>query len=179
MPLKTTRGPSKWLFLGTPEGLNSTLTLWHDLHQQSSTEWNQIHEICLYLQPQDAFNHYYSLKDILLRFLQRCKSSSAVILRQFLMKQSETHPRRHFITVLWLSYRFFMSLKCTVFWDVALCSTFEVHRRFRGAYCLHHQGALMMDVVRTSETSVHFNMTTQLYIPEDSTRHTLRYGLNS
>jgi hypothetical protein len=31
-----------------------------------------------------------------------------------------------------------------------------------------HQGiALMMGAVRTSETSVNFNMTTQRYIPED------------
>jgi hypothetical protein len=27
-----------------------------------------------------------------------------------------------------------------VFWVVALCSLVEVHRRFRGACCLHHQG---------------------------------------
>jgi hypothetical protein len=27
-----------------------------------------------------------------------------------------------------------------VFWDVAPCSHVEVDRRFRGAYCLHHQG---------------------------------------
>jgi hypothetical protein len=28
----------------------------------------------------------------------------------------------------------------TVFWDVALCSLVEINRRFRDAYCLHHQG---------------------------------------
>jgi hypothetical protein len=27
-----------------------------------------------------------------------------------------------------------------VFWDVAPCSHTEVDRRYRGAYCLHHQG---------------------------------------
>jgi hypothetical protein len=27
-----------------------------------------------------------------------------------------------------------------VFWVVAPCSLVEVYRRFRGAYCLHHQG---------------------------------------
>jgi hypothetical protein len=32
------------------------------------------------------------------------------------------------------------SMKFTVFWDVAPCSHVEVDRRFRGAYCLHHQG---------------------------------------
>jgi hypothetical protein len=31
-------------------------------------------------------------------------------------------------------------LKMTVFWDVAPCSVVEIDRRFRGAYCLHHQG---------------------------------------
>jgi hypothetical protein len=28
----------------------------------------------------------------------------------------------------------------TVFWDVAPCSLVETDRRFRGAYCLYHQG---------------------------------------
>jgi hypothetical protein len=31
-------------------------------------------------------------------------------------------------------------LKMTVFWDVAPCSPVETDRRFRGSYCLHHQG---------------------------------------
>jgi hypothetical protein len=31
-------------------------------------------------------------------------------------------------------------MKFRVFWDVAPCSHVEVDRRFRGAYCLHHQG---------------------------------------
>jgi hypothetical protein len=30
--------------------------------------------------------------------------------------------------------------KMTVFWDFAPRSLVEVDRRFRGAYCLHHQG---------------------------------------
>jgi hypothetical protein len=55
-----------------------------------------------------------------------------------------------------------------VFWDVAPCSL-GVDRRF------HHQGdefiALMMDAVRTSESSV-YSDTTQRYIPEDSELHT-------
>jgi hypothetical protein len=33
-----------------------------------------------------------------------------------------------------------MEDKITVLWDVAPCSLVEVYRRFRGAYCLHHQG---------------------------------------
>jgi hypothetical protein len=32
------------------------------------------------------------------------------------------------------------SVKFRVFWDVAPCSHVEVDRRFRGAYCFHHQG---------------------------------------
>jgi hypothetical protein len=32
------------------------------------------------------------------------------------------------------------SMKLRVFWDVAPCSLIEVDWRFRGAYCLHHQG---------------------------------------
>jgi hypothetical protein len=31
-------------------------------------------------------------------------------------------------------------IKTTVFWDVAPCSLVETDRRFRGAFCLHHQG---------------------------------------
>jgi hypothetical protein len=61
-----------------------------------------------------------------------------------------------------------------VFWDVSSCSYVEVDRRFRGAYCLHHQG--YDKPVRISETSENFNVNTQRYIPEDSkscsvTRH--------
>jgi hypothetical protein len=51
------------------------------------------------------------------------------------------------------------SIKFRVFWVVALCSHFEVDRCFRGA--------LMMEAVCTSETSVNFNVTTRRYIPED------------
>jgi hypothetical protein len=32
------------------------------------------------------------------------------------------------------------SMKMAVFWVVAPCNLVEVHRRFRGAWCLHHQG---------------------------------------
>jgi hypothetical protein len=30
--------------------------------------------------------------------------------------------------------------KNTIFWDAAPCRLVEIYRRFRGAYCLHHQG---------------------------------------
>jgi hypothetical protein len=60
------------------------------------------------------------------------------------------------------------SMKFRVFWDVAPCSHIELDRRFRGAYCLHHQGGDRIEAVRTPETSVHFNMTTRRYVPGDS-----------
>jgi hypothetical protein len=31
-------------------------------------------------------------------------------------------------------------MKTTAFWDVAPWNLVEVDRRFRGVYCLHHQG---------------------------------------
>jgi hypothetical protein len=49
-----------------------------------------------------------------------------------------------------LSMRMFRA----VFWVILPCKMI-VDRRFRGAYSLHHQGSsLMMEAVRTSETSV-------------------------
>jgi hypothetical protein len=45
------------------------------------------------------------------------------------------------------------TLKTRAFWDIAQCSLAEVDRRFRRAYCLHHQGD------RSSETSVSFYQT--------------------
>jgi hypothetical protein len=32
------------------------------------------------------------------------------------------------------------NIQMTVFWDIASCGVIEVDRRFRGVYCLHHQG---------------------------------------
>jgi hypothetical protein len=32
------------------------------------------------------------------------------------------------------------SMKMTLIWNVAPCNLVEVYRRFKGAYCLHHQG---------------------------------------
>jgi hypothetical protein len=60
-------------------------------------------------------------------------------------------------------------MKFGVFWDVEPSSHIEVDRSFGGAYCLHHQGDHRPDDgVRTSETSVNFNVTTRRYIPEGS-----------
>jgi hypothetical protein len=58
-------------------------------------------------------------------------------------------------------YPWIKTAKITVFRDVAQCSLVEVHRRFRGAYCLHHQGDRP-------------DQTTRRNIPEDSHLHTRR-----
>jgi hypothetical protein len=52
-----------------------------------------------------------------------------------------------------------------IFWDVLPCKII-VNRIFRGTYFLHHQGDLMMEAARTSETSAD-NYFTRQYIPED------------
>jgi hypothetical protein len=52
-------------------------------------------------------------------------------------------------------------MKIKGFWDIAPCSLVGVHPRFRGAYCLHHQG----------ETSVYSSGTTRRYIPKGSHVH--------
>jgi hypothetical protein len=67
----------------------------------------------------------------------------------------------------------------TAFLDIAPCSLVEGDRRFRSVYCLHHQGdewlnALMMEAVRTSETSVNFYQTTRRDVPEGCHLHTHR-----
>jgi hypothetical protein len=66
-----------------------------------------------------------------------------------------------------------VNVKTTAFWDTASCNLEEVHRHFRGAYCLHHQGdqvsiiiALMMEAVSTSEMLVNFYETGWCNIPE-------------
>jgi hypothetical protein len=38
-----------------------------------------------------------------------------------------------------------VSMKFRVFWDVVPCSHVEDDGRFRGAYCLHHQGTDLPD----------------------------------
>jgi hypothetical protein len=52
------------------------------------------------------------------------------------------------------------------FWDIAQCILVGVDRRFRVD--------LMMETVRTCETSVYSNETTRRYIPEGSYLHTRR-----
>jgi hypothetical protein len=41
--------------------------------------------------------------------------------------------------------------KISVFWVVVPCSLVEIYRRFRGACCLHYQGALSMEAASTSD----------------------------
>jgi hypothetical protein len=57
-------------------------------------------------------------------------------------------------------------MKTTVFWDVAPCSLLEVVQS-----CilplLSGLIALLIEVVRTSETSVYYHETTRRYIPEN------------
>jgi hypothetical protein len=60
------------------------------------------------------------------------------------------------------------TMKMIAFWYIAPCrySLVERDRRFIRVYGLHHQGdVLIMDAVRTSETSVYFNETKQRDIP--------------
>jgi hypothetical protein len=52
----------------------------------------------------------------------------------------------------------------TVLWVVTPGSLVKVHQRFRGPFCLHHQGdqALMMEAAKTSEMSTRLHgVTTQ------------------
>jgi hypothetical protein len=76
----------------------------------------------------------------------------------------------------------FLILKMRAFWDIAPCSRVGVDRRFRDAYCRHHQSdefiltasiiTLMMETVLTSETSVYSKETIQCYIPKGCHIHT-------
>jgi hypothetical protein len=58
-------------------------------------------------------------------------------------------------------------LEMTVNRDVVPYNLAEIDRRFRGVYCLHPQGALMMELVITSETSDNFCENTCHNIPVD------------
>jgi hypothetical protein len=66
-------------------------------------------------------------------------------------------------------------MKMIDFWDIAPYSPIEADRCFRGTYCLQSPLAsyiaLMMEAVRTSETSVYFNERTLSYIPESGNFH--------
>jgi hypothetical protein len=49
------------------------------------------------------------------------------------------HNFRRFSNVVRFHVLTVASVKMTAFWDIAPCSLVDVDRRFRGAYCLHHQ----------------------------------------
>jgi hypothetical protein len=54
-----------------------------------------------------------------------------------------------------LSFNSFFTLNITklrVSWDVEPCRHFEENRRFRGAYCLHHQGSPWLQVLTAAST---------------------------
>jgi hypothetical protein len=40
------------------------------------------------------------------------------------------------------SQKYLKNVEITAFWDTSPCSLLEADRRFRGAYCLHHEGDL-------------------------------------
>jgi hypothetical protein len=61
-----------------------------------------------------------------------------------------------------------MITKIAVFWVEAPCSLVEGYQLFRGPCSIPHQGALMMEAARTSETLVNFYQTTRRYNTEDS-----------
>jgi hypothetical protein len=64
-------------------------------------------------------------------------------------------------------------MRIRAFWDISPYSLVGVGLRFIGAYCLHNQGHdLMIEAVRTSETSVCYDITRR-YIPKGSNLHLL------
>jgi hypothetical protein len=59
------------------------------------------------------------------------------------------------------------SMIMAAFWVVAPWSLVEVYRRSRGACCLHHLIALVLEAASTYEASVNFYHTTWRKNPED------------
>jgi hypothetical protein len=57
--------------------------------------------------------------------------------RRYIPEGSNLHTRRHENLK---SHIIITCSKMTTFWDKAPCSLAEVDQRFRGEYCLHHQG---------------------------------------
>jgi hypothetical protein len=63
-----------------------------------------------------------------------------------------------------------------VFWVAASRSLVEVYQLFRGLYFLHNQG-IIIQLLKTSETSVNFYQSTWRCKPEDGHLHT-HHGKN-
>jgi hypothetical protein len=66
-------------------------------------------------------------------------------IRQLVLKvrphtESKSFSRSHKPCLQFWKYHLVIIKKFRAFWDVAPCSHVKVDRRFRGAYCLHHQG---------------------------------------
>jgi hypothetical protein len=57
-----------------------------------------------------------------------------------------------------MSVKFSQTMKMEVFWVVAPCGQVWVYQRFRGLYCLHHQGD-------ESQTAWHNNPQADIFIP--------------
>jgi hypothetical protein len=102
------------------------------------------------------------------------------------------NPQGHFLFSWhwsWSEVLAAVVMKRPLFWDITLCSTLSVNRRFRGTCRLHLQGrrviqvglwlppafmlvscfdystTLKMEATRSPETSVEFQRTTRHYIP--------------
>jgi hypothetical protein len=80
-----------------------------------------------------------------------CKDNAAINCTDFNFRFSRRRVWR------WMSSGFFTPR-----------SLVDVSRRYRGACCLQHQGALLMEAASTSETSVNFYQTIRRNNPEDS-----------
>jgi hypothetical protein len=90
--------------------------------------------------------------------------------------------------IVWFEVPKALTMRSAVFWNVTPCSRVEVYRRFRWTSCLHLWGrsisqvyvlvvawlaysSILMEVVRSSETSMNLCRTTQCPIPGDGNLH--------
>jgi hypothetical protein len=79
--------------------------------------------------------------------------------------------QNNFSTIYWetlcrLNPEILSLLKMTTFWSIDPCGLVEVDRRFRGNYCLYHQGDY------TCKTSAHVNETTGRHVSQDRRLYT-------
>jgi hypothetical protein len=84
-------------------------------------------------------------------------NTSRMVLSSVIQQQQSAHRSTdHFI-----SCEVHFKLNMIAIWVVTRCSLVQVNRRFRGACCVHRQGAF------SSEISVNFYQTTQRNIEEN------------